>query len=846
MDRTEPIPVAPRIELMRLFDRLSAKRLIYIHAPAGYGKSFSTRMWLEHSLATSSWVTVTESVGRKPADFCERFAGALLAFQPNNDSLKEIITHKSFVAAPFEFMSRALKAFYSFEQDKNGSGERKYILVMDDLHLITNHDILKRLPELVNSLTVNVTFFFLSRAEPPDSFSELVVKDALAIVDVGHLKFTESEIRAFFASCGQKLTSQQLQNITAMTDGWAIGLNALLLSGNQQPDRKLLSRYLTTFIREQVWEKWDEQRRNFMLRVSVVDELTADFCNAMTGRTDSADILDALVWENAFMSVDAGNVYRFHHLFQDFLRYMLENDSNQLKKELYKKAGDWFYSRGDYYKAVEYYMKCGNKNGVTKGLKFMYNYNSPYAAIEDTVAIIHLSVNGSIVDEYPFLLEVQAWAAFVEGRGTDMEGYLDRYFKLFPKIVLQNPASAQTALMLRCMDYRNSLIELTKSLKMLPLKLFAQANTPSITQNMPLFHRSSRDFTEYTLDIDKSLPLLRKTIGVLVGEEYDTIEVLIRAGFAYEQGNLNMAHELALSANVKTKDRFAPEIKFCTFMILAAVLDAQGQQRDMQKILDGAAAMIENDKAYYLNANFRAFSCRMRLADGDMEAAQDWLKYYADSPHNNKLSFYKLYQHFTTARAHIVMGDYNMAILFLKKLLPLCEQYRRPLDMIETNILLAIAYWKKGRGLQNEAFEPLERALKVAEEYGFIQIFANEGAELSNMLHKLQKRIAQKDYGGEISSTQVKTLFIMTLARAKFSKGLTGSRTPENLKFTEQQKRVMRYLCDGLTQKGIAEEMGLKPSAIKSHMILIYKKLDVSNSVDAMIKIRELGILDEE
>ncbi|MDR0310516.1 MAG: hypothetical protein LBJ21_02905 [Acidobacteriota bacterium] len=40
--------------------------------------------------------------------------------------------------------------------------------------------------------------------------------------------------------------------------------------------------------------------------------------------------------------------------------------------------------------------------------------------------------------------------------------------------------------------------------------------------------------------------------------------------------------------------------------------------------------------------------------------------------------------------------------------------------------------------------------------------------------------------------------------------------------------------------------MNLKPSAIKSHMILIYKKLDVSNGVDAMIKIRELNVLNEE
>jgi DNA-binding NarL/FixJ family response regulator len=50
-------------------------------------------------------------------------------------------------------------------------------------------------------------------------------------------------------------------------------------------------------------------------------------------------------------------------------------------------------------------------------------------------------------------------------------------------------------------------------------------------------------------------------------------------------------------------------------------------------------------------------------------------------------------------------------------------------------------------------------------------------------------------------------------------------------------------MCDGLTQREIGEKMGLKLTTIRSHMNLIYKKLDVSNKMDAMIKIREMSIL---
>ena len=53
-------------------------------------------------------------------------------------------------------------------------------------------------------------------------------------------------------------------------------------------------------------------------------------------------------------------------------------------------------------------------------------------------------------------------------------------------------------------------------------------------------------------------------------------------------------------------------------------------------------------------------------------------------------------------------------------------------------------------------------------------------------------------------------------------------------------------LCDGCSRNEIAENMGLKPYTIKSHIELIYRKLDVSNSVGAILKIMELGILDEK
>jgi LuxR family maltose regulon positive regulatory protein len=361
---------------------------------------------------------------------------------------------------------------------------------------------------------------------------------------------------------------------------------------------------------------------------------------------------------------------------------------------------------------------------------------------------------------------------------------------------------------------------------------------------MPHFHRSSRDFSEFVYDLDSSITLAEKTIGAVIGSEFIIIKDCLYAGFLYEKGSLTDAYKYAVSANANMQDHFSAELKFCAKAILASIYAAQGQMADNRKILEGIAETIEREKAYYLNDNFEALKCRLKLADGDINAAKDWLIKYPDAP-SERITFYKLYCHLTTARALICIHEYNTAMLLLHRVLTLCEEYRRPIDTIETEILLAITYWKKGRGYQQDATEHLEKAIVIAQTYGYTSVFAREGAELTNMLQKIQLRIQKSSYDSPLQNVFVRTLYLDALAESKRFKGLTGGRMPENLKFTKQQMRVMKHLCDGCNYREIAENMGLKYTGVKSHMQLICKKLDVPDSVNAVLKIKETGLLDE-
>ena len=64
MDNIDLFPTAPRHELMELITSQAAKRLVYFQAPAGFGKSFSMRLWLKRK-QNSAWLALSEDAGRR-------------------------------------------------------------------------------------------------------------------------------------------------------------------------------------------------------------------------------------------------------------------------------------------------------------------------------------------------------------------------------------------------------------------------------------------------------------------------------------------------------------------------------------------------------------------------------------------------------------------------------------------------------------------------------------------------------------------------------------------------------------------------------------------------------------
>ncbi|MCL2873650.1 MAG: LuxR C-terminal-related transcriptional regulator [Defluviitaleaceae bacterium] len=821
-----------RQELIRTFNKLKNHRILAVCAPAGYGKTVAVTQWLDKDIRAKAILSFDE-FDNNPDSFCERFCAALCSCQPRNKTLDSFVSHLSFHNAPEEFTFRAISAL---------SSRKQTVLVMDDLHLIDDNKVLQLLLVFIGRLPRNFQVVLISRSDLPLSLSGLLIKGQTASISSEKFLFTTKDIIALYKNRDSQITQAQAKDIAQQTQGWAIGINAFLLSEEQPSDN--IYEYLDNFIQFNIWEKWDEQTRNFMLSTSQLSELEHSLCNALTGNLNSNKFIKDLVKKGAFITQLQKDVYRYHHLFQQFLRRMANECGEEFLYSLLETEGQWHLSQGDFYSAIDCFIRCKSYLGIAKCFDFLADSGSSNFALERLIPIFNHQEVKNAAKHYPRLLFLLTMCAFADGRADDMVIFMDEYYFRHCEILSIYPESAYKSLFLRIYDFRVSLNQMMDEIGAMSDTSDVSVSQWSASLHMPFLHRAIKDHSEMAVgNVIENYMMMQSKIGWLLGEEAAMLFLIMIADMLYEKGDLEQAYEYAVMAMAETKSDFLPESNFCAMSILVYVLDALNGEDEKSSmaasgVLNSISRLIEETKSYELLNSFNALSVRRQIAVGNIKAAEEWL----DSQKYESPTLYKMYADFTTCRAFIATGKIDFAIILLIKILEIANAFNRPIDIIEARILLAIAYRKKKGKFQVNALDYLDAAVCMAFPYGYVQMFINDGAELAGMLHKLINRVKQRKDDDKGLLSFIKLLYLKT--RDSQMVGIEKGTAKTSIVFTDKQKAVAHLLCQGKTYEEIAKSLGIKKASIRTHLRFIYNKLNVTNGMDAVTKIKALGLLD--
>lgn len=827
---------APRRELLRRFHQAAEERFVYVGAPAGSGKTVSTLLWLNACDRKAVWLGL-DKYDDSPSVFYKQLATGVFSLQPNNENMRTVLMSFSFTATPVEHMVRLLSELLP--------GTERYALVLDDMHLIENGEILKSLPAVLKRLPRSFAVLLLSRREPPDEFRPLLRDEDVQIISPEQLRFTEDEIRRYFGSLGRFLTPEESKFAYMATDGWAIGVNAIAKSGQIELGG---GHYIfSAYFEQHLWNDWDPVLRDFCLKTAIVDEFDPELASRLSGREDAETVMEELSRTNSFLSRLREDTYRYHHLFQDFLR---EKAAAELKlSPLYKEAASYYREHEDYTRALRFWFMSGDYKGIDTYL-FLFLFRGYQNGVADYADFLRgffaEELPGRASREAPVLHVLYAWYYYLTSHHEDYARHMDAIIRNLPRIAAAGNEFVEFAMLAFHVDYRKNLkTQITlfhlfgKVLKSYTPEGLATC-IASFTHNLPYMHRSNRDYSEIALNpgiLDK----IDTTFAPLLGEEWKYLRPGILACFEYERNDL----VTALQQNTEVLGRITkenkPDGRICVLLLQHSILWQLGRHREAKEAMDELAAFTDASAPYFL-PNLTAYKAKLRLLDGDAAAAREWLNLYyvMETDH---IEFFRSFQHFTTVRAYLVLDETEKAARLLGLLEAFGRDLNRPLD--EGEALVLSAALKRAKGDKKGSVSTLESAITLLQPYGFIRIIADEGASILPALKRLTAQVEKEGYKGPLNREYLLETMLSCHAFARNHKGVTAHllRSNKPVKLSKQQAMVLTLLSKGYKNAEICKQTGLSLPTIKSHTAAAYRKLNVNNAMDAILKARELGLI---
>ena len=386
MERRVGEGLIDRPALRSALDAALVRRMTLIVAQAGSGKTTLLRQWVAAHADVHVAVIDVEASDDDPAHFLRRLIAALPVVNPTLVRLSESIgAREPRLGGPL------LDALAS------GLGSLpEVVIVIDDAHRFTNVRLVADLGTFVEQIPRNVHVVISSRIDPPIALSRYRLADDLVEIRSPLLAFTEQESAELLTRIiGHSLEPSQVRALWERTEGWVAGLQlaGLHLKHEQDPDAFIAAfggsdRLVADYLSEEVLASLPDSRRQVLLEMSALDDMSAGLVEAAIGPADAQSLLEELERESMFLvPLDSRREwFRFHHLFSDLLRSRLrvENPAGELK--ILTAAADWHLASGRVKPAMEYLLRAQAWDGA---LEAMLSAVADRAALPPALSPVH-------------------------------------------------------------------------------------------------------------------------------------------------------------------------------------------------------------------------------------------------------------------------------------------------------------------------------------------------------------------------------------------------------------------------------------------------------------------------
>jgi LuxR family transcriptional regulator, maltose regulon positive regulatory protein len=241
------------------------------------------------------------------------------------------------------------------------------VLVLDDVHEITEPAALAGLDLLLRNPPPDLRLILAARFEPPLALPRLRLEGRIRDVDAAALAFTATEAEAFLRDHDVRLSAADLRRILTVTEGWAAGLRlaAMSLRGAPDPGDRVTAfggdqRAVADYLEHEVLARQEPSVRRFLLDTSVGAPVTVELARTLSGRDDAGAVLDELERTNSLVVRPDRDSYRYHPMLHQYLVWELHRDRPDEARRLHGITARWLADHGDGLEAIRHAAEAGD------------------------------------------------------------------------------------------------------------------------------------------------------------------------------------------------------------------------------------------------------------------------------------------------------------------------------------------------------------------------------------------------------------------------------------------------------------------------------------------------------
>ena len=871
---------APRVGVYGDRPRLSAHldgalddttHLTVLSAPPGYGKSVAVAGWLASRDVRSAWLSL-DTADNDPVRFLRYVVAALEPLRPSIAGVTDVLLEGASGPEGGAILIDAI-----------GATDDPFVLVLDDYHVVTAEPVHALLRVLIEQGPPFAHLVVVTREDPPFSLPRLRAHRRLVELRADELRYTVTEAAAYLGeTSGLELDDEHIGRLVERTEGWIAGLQLAAISLRGQPTAPALieaftgsQRFVLDYLAAEVLGRLDPELRRFLVVTSVAERFTAGLCRELTGRADSASLLEHAERMNLFLiPLDLERRwYRFHHLFADYLRTLLD-PAEQIS--LRERAADYLEAADLLEEAIGQAVAAGSTERAVRLLEGQARRT--YEAGELTTLLGWLdALPRDRVAASPELVYLRAVACFFVGRVEDAARTCDEGEAACCDGTTPGPLLTACALIAAFSNRPNAVALGRAAVEAVGDDRFVRARALQALAAAQLAAgelESAGEAARSALDLDAGsrrstlvVPATTALVSVLnlTGHRRDA-EALCRQALAHHRAELTHmaggtpyalywlgivryeANDLAEAIDALERAwaaagtfGFGRALLTSAVSYLALARQATGSHEDA---LDAVRTVCHDARAAGLTGiedSLAEIEARLHVMQGDVTPAGRWADRAAHDAEAQRGSqgWIGLTRDLTLSRVRLAQGITAEARRFLDSARRVASAAHDAADLVSIGVLdAAIAEVSGNRAAAQRA---LEAAIRLAAPEGYVRRVVDDGRPVAHLLPAVRR--AAPAFVDEVSAALAAVpASAAGLRRAGPSIWQDEHGQPVEA-LTVRELEVLRLMAGGSGDAAIADALVVSLATAKWHAAHIRSKLGARSRTQALLRAQQLGLV---